>query len=53
MKIKFVPQDLWVGVYFKKFAGKQAVLGYNRLMTGYRVYVCAIPCFPIIFDLWI
>jgi hypothetical protein len=34
MTIRFVPRDCWVGVYW----------------DDYRVYICLLPCFPIIID---
>lgn len=35
-KIEFVPSDFWVGIYFK------------RRFSFLTVYVCLIPCFPIV-----
>lgn len=46
VQIKFVPADLWFGVYI---GPEENASGWS---TGYvyrKVYVCLIPCFPIIF----
>jgi hypothetical protein len=42
MKIKFVPQDCWIGLYWKS----EFDLNCSLFTTW---YICIIPCFPIIF----
>jgi hypothetical protein len=42
MKIKFVKQDLWIGVFWKRTN--------EKLFYKITVYVCLIPCLPIIFE---
>lgn len=49
-EIKFVPQDLWIGVYWK--LGKQRDIqnpwdGYPEWKTCV-IYICILPMFPII-----
>jgi hypothetical protein len=48
MKITFVPQDCWIGLYWKTSGG------YHRTLDGLMVkhhavtfYLCLIPCLPI------
>lgn len=41
LRIKFVPQDVWIGVYWEKPG--------VRFRESRKVYVCLIPCFPIIY----
>jgi hypothetical protein len=61
VSVKFVKQDCWIGVYWKS---SWSVVGYLRDRADYdkftkdgrwgrdvlKVYVCIIPCFPIIFE---
>lgn len=43
MKIKFVPKDIWVGLYLdRKIDWREAA----HVTTTY--YLCLVPCFPII-----
>lgn len=44
MKIKFVPQDLWVGLYWKR----EKLFAFCYTQTTW--YLCLIPCFPIIWQ---
>lgn len=45
MRIKFVPQDLWVGLYWKKEFEASFDDGCHWKRT---YYLCILPCFPII-----
>lgn len=49
MKIKFEPRDLWVGIYWDR-CGRITTLETDK--QRYNIYICLIPCFPIIFSLW-
>jgi hypothetical protein len=48
MKIKFVKQDCWVGLYWKA----NTVVHHNgwtyAAKTTITWYLCLVPCFPII-----
>lgn len=44
MKIKFVKQDLWVGLYWKKETDTST----NKVKTTW--YLCIIPMLPIIWS---
>ncbi len=48
MKIQFDPRDLWIGVYWKRTS---RVTTLNSDSDCYTVYLCLVPCFPIIFSL--
>jgi len=51
MKIKFVPQDLWVGLYWKTetlFDESVCKPGWEYTKTTW--YLCVIPCFPVIWS---
>jgi len=45
MKIRFVKQDLWIGIYWKTV--QQMSPKFRNITT---FYICIIPCLPIIFD---
>lgn len=49
LHIKFVPQDCWIGLYWKteQRPGPDTVYG-NRIWLTRTYYLCLIPCFPII-----
>jgi len=61
IRIRFVKQDLWIGVYWKS---EWSVVGYVFDRKYYRkftddgkwgrdsltIYVCVVPCFPIIIE---
>jgi len=47
VRIKFEPRDLWIGVYWCD-AGRNSAPGYIR--RYWKIYVCIVPCFPIIFE---
>ena len=42
VRVIFEPRDFWIGVYFAK---PTSGLEYDY----YRVYVCLVPMFPIVF----
>lgn len=43
MKIRFEPRDLWIGIYW-------TINNLNCSDGKYLyIYICIIPCFPIIF----
>ena len=44
MKIKFVPQDCWVGLYWKR----EPWFLFRYTVTTW--YLCLVPCFPIIWE---
>lgn len=44
--IKFVPQDCWVGLFWKD---KEVGMDYFYF-TQRTYYLCLIPCFPIIWN---
>lgn len=47
VRIKFVPQDCWVGIYWK--TNDVFSLKYGTwLCRKWTVYICIVPCFPII-----
>jgi hypothetical protein len=48
MQIKYEPRDLWVGIFWDR-AGRTTTLETDR--QHYRVYVCLVPCFPVIFTI--
>lgn len=41
-KVKFVPQDVWIGVYWKYKKAK-------KYRNALEFYVCIVPCVPIHF----
>jgi len=47
MKLKFVPQDAWIGLYWKRGAWVQFGAGRHRKTTW---YLCLLPCCPIIWE---
>jgi len=49
IKIKFVKEDCWIGIYWKKRynIGYEARNGVSELVV-FKIYICLIPCFPII-----
>lgn len=49
MTIKFVPQDLWIGLYWKREIQSQYSDGSGRI-EDVTYYLCVIPCFPIIWS---
>jgi len=52
MKIKFVPQDCWVGLYWKTCLpeGRWVTKTDYQLHTKKTWYLCLIPCFPLIWS---
>lgn len=48
MTIKFEPRDLWIGIFWDR-AGRITSLDSDR--QQYHVYICIVPCFPIIFTI--
>ena len=46
MKIKFVKQDLWIGLYWKKEFDAET----NKTKTTW--YLCIIPTLPIIWSMY-
>jgi hypothetical protein len=49
VKIEFIPNDLWVGIYWKR---TNAILDSGPSAAATDVYVCIIPCFPIHITVW-
>lgn len=49
MKIKFVPQDIWIGLYFKTERPYPQITMHPKTVTTF--YLCLIPCFPIIWSI--
>jgi hypothetical protein len=52
IKIKFVPQDCWVGVFWKREARRLISIIYPWEREFFErktlvVYVCLVPCVPI------
>lgn len=45
MKIKLVPQDCWIGLYWKTNSGAEG-FSYKHYTTTW--YLCLIPCLPFI-----
>lgn len=45
--IKFVPNDAWVGVYWKRLENLPGILGQTPKVM-FEFYICVIPFFPII-----
>lgn len=43
MKIKFVPQDCWIGLYWKTV--ERRPFKWRR-----TYYLCIVPCFPIMWE---
>lgn len=41
--IKFVPQDLWLGLFFKHEDSGEPYYAPD----GWSIYICIVPCFPI------
>lgn len=50
IRIKFVKQDCWIGVYWRNVKGIPDGMHQrkNRWLDTTEVYVCLVPCFPII-----
>lgn len=46
MKVKFEPRDLWIGVYWTRVRTTNLESDFEN----YRIYVCLVPCFPVIFE---
>lgn len=46
MKIRFVPRDCWIGLYWKP----EIFVMPFEVVKRITWYVCIIPCFPIIFE---
>lgn len=47
ISVKWVVNDLWIGCYFNK----ERVINYLPFFEDYKIlkiYICLIPCFPII-----
>jgi hypothetical protein len=44
VKIKFVIQDMWIGLYWKH----HREISHLRTYHAYAVYVCVLPCLHII-----
>jgi hypothetical protein len=42
VSLKFVPQDVWIGVFWRK-----TELEYILGGVLYEMFICVLPCFPI------
>jgi len=47
MRLLFEPRDLWIGVYWTP-TSRTTTLNTDR--QHYRIYICLVPCFPIVFE---
>ena len=47
MKIKFVIEDFWIGIFWKT-----ELMIFPKLRNVTTFYICLIPCFPIIFEFY-
>ena len=56
IQIKFVKEDCWIGVYWKSLVQFNCVrpdhgeTGDDMCRRYKKVYICIVPCFPIIFE---
>jgi hypothetical protein len=56
IEIKFVKQDCWIGLYWKSLTTCRfsrpdlGETGPSMYQKRTKVYICLIPCFPIIFE---
>jgi hypothetical protein len=52
MKVKFVPQDVWIGLYWKTETegGRWQKTGTYEVWEKRTYYLCLLPCLPIIWS---
>lgn len=44
VRLRFVPQDLWVGIFWRR----QHLMANRHTIRRTEVFVCFVPCFPIV-----
>lgn len=54
MKIKFVPEDCWIGLYWKsEFQQERDSQNPTDWLLLTTYYLCLVPCFPIIWKRYV
>lgn len=49
VRLKFVPRDLWIGVFWRRlWTWKPIAFGKQGAFWTYEVYICLLPCLPIV-----
>jgi hypothetical protein len=54
IRVKFEPRDLWVGIFWRRevredyFRPANGAFGIQQRPDGFSVFVCVVPCFPIV-----
>ncbi len=47
IRLEFVPQDCWIGVYWKWYPPYSNSTCRNDYWNYLEVWICLVPCFPI------